>query len=57
MCWCIRYYNHLHRQPWYGLWWVILLQYTHVVHTAMSILSCPSLPDSESVVKPVSCLV
>lgn len=53
---CNRYCYHLHRQPWYGLWWVILLQYTFVVHTAMSILSCPNLPDSDSEIKPVSLL-
>ena len=41
------------RTPWYGLWWVVLLQYTHVVHTSMSILNCPTLPNKEGM-KPVS---
>lgn len=25
----------------YGLWWIVLLLYTHVVHTSLSILNCP----------------
>eukprot|EP00731_Ephydatia_muelleri_P010299 Em0005g885a len=29
-----------------GLWWLVVLMYTHVVHTSMSILNCPRLPGS-----------
>ena len=50
---CCRYYYRLHKQPWYGLWWVILLQYTHLAHTAMTILHCPSLPDRAGDIAPV----
>ena len=31
----------------HGLWWIILLQYPHIVYTAMSILNCPLLPGEE----------
>ena len=33
--------------PWHGLWWIVVLMYTHVVHTSMSILNCPRLPGSD----------
>ena len=51
---CYRHYNHLNKQPWYGLWWIILLQYTHLAQTAMSILHCPRLPDRGGNIAPVS---
>ena len=33
----------------YGIWWIVLLLYTHLVHTSMSILNCPSLTMAGSV--------
>ena len=33
---------------WHGLWWIILLMYSHVLHTSMSILNCPILPETDS---------
>lgn len=35
------------RIPCSGLWWVILLQYSHLVHTSLTILNCPQLPNLE----------
>lgn len=29
----------------HSFWWMIILLYSHVVHTSMSILNCPSVPD------------
>ena len=37
-----------------GLWLVVLLQYTHVIHTCMSVLNCPMLPGFDGITKPVS---
>ena len=37
----------------HGIWWIILLLYTHLVHTSMSILNCPFLTLTNSS-KPVS---
>ena len=39
---------------WYGIWWVILLQYTHVVYTSMAVLNCPTLPDLDGELAAVS---
>ena len=39
---------------WYGIWWVILLQYTHVVYTSMAVLNCPTLPDLDGELTAVS---
>ena len=39
---------------WHGLWWIVLLMYTHVVHTSMSILNCPILPGRSGDYVPVS---
>lgn len=30
--------------PWHGVWWLILLLYTPVLHTSMSVLNCPIIP-------------
>ena len=39
------------------LWWILLLLYSHLVHTSMSILDCPMLRDSsDQTVRPVSLL-
>ena len=39
----------------HGLWWILLLLYSHLVHTSMSILDCPMLRDpSDQTVRPVS---
>ena len=27
--------------PWHGVWWLVLLLYTSVLHTSMTILNCP----------------
>ncbi len=43
-----RYRYKLHRDRWHGLWWVILLQYTHVVYASMSILNCPNIESQSS---------
>ncbi len=43
-----RYRYKLHRDHWHGLWWVILLQYTHVVYASMSILNCPNIRSQSS---------
>ena len=40
---------------WYGIWWIILLQYTHVVYTCMSVLHCPFLPEYDGKLVAVSC--
>ena len=38
----------------HGLWWILLLLYSHLVHTSMSILDCPMLRDpSDQTVRPV----
>ena len=37
----------------YGLWWIVLLLYSHVVHSCLSVLNCPSLPDGMGVTKAV----
>ncbi len=29
--------------PWHGVWMIVLLMYTHVVHTSISILNCPAV--------------
>lgn len=29
---------------WYPVWTVVLLQYTHLLHSSMSVLNCVSLP-------------
>lgn len=39
---------------WYGIWWVILLQYTHIVYTSMAVLNCPTIPDLEGELAAVS---
>ena len=39
-----RRYLKKHALSWHGLWWIVLLLYTHVLHTSMSILNCPILP-------------
>ena len=44
------------RDPWHGLWWIVLLMYTHVVHTSMSILNCPILPGRSGDYVPVSAI-
>ena len=46
LCTC-RYRHKLHREPWYGIWWVCLLQYTHLLFTSMSVLDCPLLPNAD----------
>jgi len=39
----------------HGLWWILLLLYSHVVHTSISILDCPMLRDpSDQSISPVS---
>ena len=39
----------------HGLWWILLLLYSHLVHTSVSILDCPMLRDpSDQIVRPVS---
>ena len=38
----------------HGYWWMILLLYSHVLHTSMSILNCPMIPDSTGNIAPVS---
>lgn len=38
---------------WDGLWWIVLLMYTHVIHTSMSILNCPILPGKDGSHNPV----
>ncbi len=48
-----RYRSKLLSFPWHGLWWVVLLQYTHVVHTSMSILNCPMIDDQDTGGAPV----
>ena len=40
--------------PWSSLWWIVLLMYTHVIHTSMSILNCPILPGRTGDYVPVS---
>ena len=42
-----RRYLKKHALSWHGLWWIVLLLYTHVLHTSMSILNCPILPDRD----------
>ena len=49
-----RYIYKKPRDPWHGLWWIVLLMYTHVVHTSMSILNCPILPGRSGDYVPVS---
>ena len=49
-----RYVYKKPRDPWYGLWWIVLFMYTHVVHTSMSILNCPILPGRSGDHAPVS---
>ncbi len=46
--------NKMSRIPWFGLWWVTILQYSHIVHTSMTILNCPLLPDNDGNVTAVS---
>jgi hypothetical protein len=43
----IRRYLKKHALSWHGLWWIVLLMYTHVLHTSMSILNCPILPGKD----------
>ena len=45
-----------HALPWHGLWWIVLLLYTHILHTSMSILNCPILPGRDDSHVPVSLL-
>ena len=40
-----QWFKHSHHSQWHGLWWILLLMYTHTVHTSMSILNCPRLPN------------
>ena len=42
------------RDPWCGVWWIVLFMYTHVVHTSISILNCPILPGRSGDLVPVS---
>ena len=49
-----RYIYKKPHDPWYGLWWIVVLMYTHVVHTSMSILNCPILPGRMGDYVPVS---
>lgn len=35
------------RDTWHGVWWLILLLYTPIVHTSVTILHCPSFPAQE----------
>ncbi len=43
--------------PWHGLWWLVLLLYTPVVHTSMSLLNCPMITDEDGDTVPVSVCV
>ena len=36
------------KYSWNGVWTLILLQYSHVVHTSVSILICHVIPEQES---------
>ena len=31
----------------HGVWWVLLLLYSHVVYTSMTVLNCPSITDTD----------
>ena len=46
--WIARVAKLLYRKPLehHGLWWVVLLLYSHTVYTSMTILNCPSISDS-----------
>ena len=46
-----------HAVPWHGLWWMVLLLYTHVLHTSVSILNCPALPGRDGANVPVRILI
>ena len=35
------------KYSWNGVWTLVLLQYSHVVHTSISILNCPAIPEQE----------
>ena len=38
----------------HGVWWVILLLYSHVVYTSMTVLNCPSITDTIGTTSAVS---
>lgn len=40
--------RHSPKNTWHGVWWLLLLLYTPVIHTSFSILYCPSLPARNS---------
>ncbi len=48
-----RYHCKPLRFPWHGLWWVVLLQYTHVVHTSTSTPNCPMIEGQDTGGAPV----
>ncbi|CAI8057064.1 hypothetical protein GBAR_LOCUS31079 [Geodia barretti] len=37
----------------HGLWMIVLLSFSHVVYTSMSLLNCPSITDSNGHTSPV----
>ena len=36
-------YKKFQRTPWYGVWTLLILMYSHVVHTSIAILNCPKI--------------
>ncbi len=35
--------KHFHPREWHGLWWLVLMLYTPLLHTSFSLLDCPTL--------------
>ena len=53
--WCLVMTKIIKRTvSWHGIWWIILLMYTHLLHTSMSILNCPRIPGRDGSHVPVS---